>query len=156
MVSLIYAESNPKLIELYRVGAVFTINLKNKTLAITSSTTYWNYTIIYVWLNGILNSKTLRPVTAKQKTIESKKVIFYVITSGFWGLYILKVLYNFKSATIIINVGYSMSLVSWVNANMYFNSSCEVNASDNGFDVTITADQIDGTENFSCTCVGIG
>ena len=56
MVSLIYAESNPKLIELYRVGAVFTINLKNKTLAITSSTTYWNYTIIYVWLNGILNS----------------------------------------------------------------------------------------------------
>lgn len=57
MVSLIYAESNPKLIELYRVGAVFTINLKNKTLAITSSTTYWNYTIIYVWLNGILNSK---------------------------------------------------------------------------------------------------
>nr|DAM57966.1 MAG TPA: hypothetical protein [Caudoviricetes sp.] len=48
MVSLIYAESNPKLIELYRVGAVFTINLKNKTLAITSSTTYWNYTIIYV------------------------------------------------------------------------------------------------------------
>ena len=29
-----------------------------------------------------------------------------------------------------------MSLVSWVNANMYFNSSCEVNASDNGFDVT--------------------
>lgn len=59
MVSLIYAESNPKLIELYRVGAVFTINLKNKTLAITSSTTYWNYTIIYVWLNGILNSKTV-------------------------------------------------------------------------------------------------
>ena len=59
MVSLIYAESNPKLIELYRVGAVFTINLKNKTLAITSSTTYWNYTIIYVWLNGILNSKRL-------------------------------------------------------------------------------------------------
>lgn len=58
VVSLIYAESNPKLIELYRVGAVFTINLKNKTLAITSSTTYWNYTIIYVWLNGILNSKT--------------------------------------------------------------------------------------------------
>ena len=57
VVSLIYAESNPKLIELYRVGAVFTINLKNKTLAITSSTTYWNYTIIYVWLNGILNSK---------------------------------------------------------------------------------------------------
>lgn len=56
VVSLIYAESNPKLIELYRVGAVFTINLKNKTLAITSSTTYWNYTIIYVWLNGILNS----------------------------------------------------------------------------------------------------
>lgn len=48
VVSLIYAESNPKLIELYRVGAVFTINLKNKTLAITSSTTYWNYTIIYV------------------------------------------------------------------------------------------------------------
>ena len=48
VVSLIYAESNPKLIELYRVGAVFTINLKNKTPAITSSTTYWNYTIIYV------------------------------------------------------------------------------------------------------------
>lgn len=62
MVSLIYAESNPKLIELYRVGAVFTINLKNKTLAITSSTTYWNYTIIYVWLNGILNSNSLRIV----------------------------------------------------------------------------------------------
>ena len=103
-----------------------------------------------------LNSKTLRPVTSKQKSIESKKVIFYVITSGIDGLYILKVLQNVKRATIIINVGYSMSLVSWANANMYFNSSCEVNASDNGFDVTITADQIDGTENFSCTCVGIG
>lgn len=64
MVSLIYAESNPKLIELYRVGAVFTINLKNKTLAITSSTTYWNYTIIYVWLNGILNSKTVIGTTS--------------------------------------------------------------------------------------------
>lgn len=103
-----------------------------------------------------LNSKTLRPVTAKQKSIESKKVIFYVTTSGIGGLYILKVLHNPKSATIIINVGYIARLVSWVNANMYLSSSCEVKMSDNGFDVTITTDQIDGTENFSCTCVGIG
>lgn len=71
MVSLIYAESNPKLIELYRVGAVFTINLKNKTLAITSSTTYWNYTIIYVWLNGILNSNVKRKdITGKSISID--------------------------------------------------------------------------------------
>lgn len=103
-----------------------------------------------------LNSKTLRPVTAKQKSIESKKVIFYVTTSGIGGLYILKVLHNPKSATIIINVGYIARLVSWVNANMYLSSSCEVKMSDNGFDVTITTNQIDGTENFSCTCVGIG
>lgn len=102
------------------------------------------------------NRKTLRPVTAKQKSIESKKVIFYVTTSGIGGLYILKVLHNPKSATIIINVGYIARLVSWVNANMYLSSSCEVKMSDNGFDVTITTDQIDGTENFSCTCVGIG
>lgn len=48
VISIIHAESSPKLIELHRVGAVFTINLKNKTLTITSATTYWNYTIIYV------------------------------------------------------------------------------------------------------------
>lgn len=109
-----------------------------------------------LWTCIVLNSKTLRPVTAKQKSIESKKVIFYVTTSGIGGLYILKVLHNPKSATIIINVGYIARLVSWVNANMYLSSSCEVKMSDNGFDVTITTDQIDGTENFSCTCVGIG
>lgn len=77
MVSLIYAESNPKLIELYRVGAVFTINLKNKTLAITSSTTYWNYTIIYVWLNGILNSNLPRiEFLTRTITARSEKQVY--------------------------------------------------------------------------------
>lgn len=100
MVSLIYAESNPKLIELYRVGAVFTINLKNKTLAITSSTTYWNYTIIYVWLNGILNSNTqfMLQTSSKNKNninivINSRCSIILLLNnySGYLAVYAIEI-----------------------------------------------------------------
>ena len=62
-------------------------------------------------------------------------------------------IYGNKIATLIFCVGYVTEKISLCSANLYTNASCDISGTCyDGFDITMTADQIDGTENFSFLC----
>lgn len=52
-------------------------------------------------------------------------------------------------ATVLMCIGYSVTLITWANANLYTNSSCKVEGNYSLLSVTIMADQINGKEQLS-------
>ena len=103
---------------------------------------------IFFCLVTSLNGKT-SPLPVSKISITEKTIIVTIQPQYSNGLCILRISDGQKIATVLICIGYSVSLITWANANLYTNSSCKVTGDYSLISITITADQITGNEQLS-------
>ena len=90
-------------------------------------------------------------------SVTTKKVTVSIPLGGQSGFLIVQGYNAAQRFTVLLLVCYTGKLIEWSNANLYENSSCTVSGTANSsITVTISANQIVGTEKFNVTACMYG